>query len=237
MGNFQLKKLLFGVSKRPSICFLYGIRNICRGRYVFPSQICPIKALYELISLFLVRIYIRLSVTLIVDEVLFIGNALMKFLHCPYMRFLRMRHTVPLTHGFITYRVRGTMFIVCGIDEFVCDGFDGVVAVADGFGAVVQRQPLVEGRVLSRLKGLTAAGNLARRNSAREVADQTSNIRMAFVLNLPDIDVRVVLSQLQMRQQRPITPNHMLTILAVHPPRFDFPKPELRSQSRLGVLK
>ena len=60
---------------------------------------------------------------------------------------------------------------------------------------------------------------------------------MAFVLNLPDIDVRVVLSQLQMRQQRPITPNHMLTILAVHPPRLDFPKPELRSQSRLGVLK
>ena len=129
------------------------------------------------------------------------------------------------------------MFIVCGIDEFVRDGFDGIVAVADRLGAVVQGQPLVECRVLSRLKGLTAAGNLARRNGAREVVDQTSNIRMAFVLNLPDIDVRVVLSQLQMRQQRPITPNHMLTILAVHPPRLDFPKPELRSQSRLGVLK
>ena len=108
------------------------------------------------------------------------------------------------------------MFIVCGIDEFVRDGFDGIVAVADGFGAVVQRQPLVEGRVLSRLKGLTAAGNLARRNSAREVADQTSNIRMAFVLNLPNTDVRVVLSQLQMRQQRPITPNDMLTTPAAN---------------------
>ena len=96
------------------------------------------------------------------------------------------------------------MFIVCGIDEFVRDGFDGVVAVADGFGAVVEGEPLVEGRVLSRLKGLTAAGNLARRNNARQVADQTSNIRMAFVLNLPDIDVRVVLSQLQQRRRTPV---------------------------------
>ena len=88
-------------------------------------------------------------------------------------------------------------------------------------GAVVEGEPLVEGRVLSRLKSLAAAGNLARRNGAREVVDQTSNIRMAFVLNLPDVDVRVVLSQLQMRQQRPITPNDMLTILAVNPPRLD----------------
>ena len=125
------------------------------------------------------------------------------------------------------------MFIVCGIDEFVRDGFDGVVAVADGFGAVVEGEPLVEGRVLSRLKGLTAAGNLARRNSAREVVDQTSNIRMAFVLNLPDIDVRVVLSQLQMRQQRPITPNHMLAILAANFSRFESEKSEsARSQNR-----
>ena len=112
------------------------------------------------------------------------------------------------------------------LGEFVCDGFDGIVAVADRLGAVVQGQPLVEGRVLSRLKGLAAAGNLARRNSAREVVDQTSNIRMAFVLNLPDIDVRVVLSQLQMRQQRPITPNHMLTILAANFSRFESEKSE-----------
>ena len=144
-----------------------------------------------------------------------------------------MRRIVPLTHGFITYRIHWTMFIVCGIDEFVCDGFDGVVAVADRLGAVVQGQPLVEGRVLSRLKSLAAAGNLARRNSARQVVDQTSNIRMAFVLNLPDIDVRVVLSQLQMRQQRPITPNHMLTILAANFSRFESEKSESsRSQNR-----
>ena len=113
-----------------------------------------------------------------------------------------------------------------GLSKPVCDGFDGVVAVADGFGAVVQGQPLVEGRVVSRLKGLAAAGNLARGNSAREVVDQTSNIRMAFVLNLPDIEVRVVLSQLQMRQQRPITPNHMLTILAANFSRFESEKSE-----------
>ena len=126
------------------------------------------------------------------------------------------------------------MFTVfCGIDKFVCDGFDGVVAVADGLGAVVEGEPLVEGRILSRLKGLTAAGNLARRNGAREVVDQTSNIRMAFVLNLPDIDVRVVLSQLQMRQQRPMTPNHMLTILAANFSRFESEKSEsARSQNR-----
>ena len=56
---------------------------------------------------------------------------------------------------------------------------------------------------------------------------------MAFVLNLPDIDVRVVLSQLQMRQQRPITPNNMLTILAANFSRFESEKSEsARSQNR-----
>ena len=155
-------------------------------------------------------------------------------------RKVHLRHSVCIvpSFGFVPNNVhRAVLSAGRRLGEFVCDGFDGIVAVADRLGAVVQRQPLVEGRVLSRLKGLAAAGNLARRNSARQVVDQTSNIRMAFVLNLPDIDIRVVLSQLQMRQQRPITPNNMLTILAVHPPRLDFPKPELRSQSRLGVLK
>ena len=151
-----------------------------------------------------------------INEVLFFGKPVVELLqgHKVRLRFSQIL-ILPLSLHF--YRVhRAVLAVGSRLSQTVRDGFDGVVAVADGLGAVVEGEPLVEGRVLSRLKGLTAAGNLARRNSAREVADQTSNIRMAFVLNLPNTDVRVVLSQLQMRQQRPITPNDMLTTPAAN---------------------
>ena len=158
---------------------------------------------------------------ILINEVLFFGKPVVELLQGHKVR-LRFSQILILPLSLYFYRIhRAVLPAGRGLSKPVRDGFDGIVAVADRLGAVVQRQPLVKGRVLSRLKGLAAARNLARRNSAREVVDQTSNIRMAFVLNLPDIDVRVVLSQLQMRQQRPITPNNMLTILAVNPPRLD----------------
>ena len=124
-----------------------------------------------------------------------------------------MRHTVPLTHGFITYRVRGTMFIVCGIDEFVRDGFDGIVAVVEG-------EPPVEGGLLEGVHASRGARGLAHRQCRRNVGHQPSDVRVAFILSLPSIDVRMVLGQLQMRQERPVLADDMLTIFAVNPPRF-----------------
>ena len=187
--------------------------------------------------LVLLRIRLLLSNIVLINEVLFFGKPMVELLQGHKVR-LRFSQILILPLSLYFYRVHRTVLSIGRrLGEFVCDGFDGVVAVADRLGAVVQGQPLVEGRVLSRLKSLAAAGDLARRNSARQVVDQTSNIRMAFVLNLPDIDVRVVLSQLQMRQQRPITPNDILTILAVNPPRLKFPKPGLAAVFKARSVK
>ncbi len=205
--------------------------------HIIVSLMAPVRMFVESIRFVFLRVCLMFRSIVLVNKVFFFGKLMVELLqgHKVCLRFSQIL-ILPLSLYF--YRVhRAVLSAGRRLSKPVCDGFDGIVAVTDRFGAVVEGEPLIKGRILSRLKGLAAAGNLARRNSAREVVDQTSNIRMAFVLNLPDIDVRVVLSQLQMRQQRPITPNNMLTILAVHPPRFDFPKPELRSQSRLGVLK
>ena len=151
-------------------------------------------------------------------------------------RKVHLRHSVCIvpSFGFVPNNVhRAVLSAGRRLSKPVCDGFDGIVAVADGFGAVVEGKPLAEGRVLTRFEGLAAAGDLARRNSAREVVDQTSNIRMAFVLDLPDIDVRMVLGQLQMGQERPVLADDMLTIFAVNPPRLDSGKSEsTRPQNR-----
>lgn len=115
----------------------------------------------------------------------------------------------------------------------VCDGFDSVVAVADRLGTVVEGKPLAEGRVLTRFEGLAAAGDLACRNEARKVFDHASDVRVAFILSLPSIDVRMVLGQLQMGQERPVLADDMLTIFAVNPPRLDSGKSEsTRPQNR-----
>ena len=73
-----------------------------------------------------------------INEVLFFGKPMVELLQGHKVR-LRFSQILILPLSLYFYRLHRTVLSIGRrLGEFVCDGFDGVVAVADRLGAVVQ---------------------------------------------------------------------------------------------------